>query len=131
MPDAKIELAISGPVANIVLSDPANRNAFDLRFVREFARAAIACAANDEVKVVVLRAKGDAFSVGGDIRHFVENRDHLREHVLEMASLFRRRRHLFAASYRRPQKGFRHYGDQPRPERAGSARTWHCFTRLR
>lgn len=88
MSDAKVRFAIEGPIANIVLADAANRNAFDLRFVQEFAHAAIACAANDAVKVIVLRAEGDAFSVGGDIRHFVENRGRLREHVLEMASLF-------------------------------------------
>src|ERR1700738_1472333 len=88
MADAKVELSISGPIATITLVDPANRNAVDLRFVQELARAAIACAANNEVKVIVLRAEGEAFCVGGDIRHFVDNREHLRAHVLEMASTF-------------------------------------------
>ena len=88
MADAKVELSISGPIATIMLADPANRNAVDLRFVQELARAAIACAANDDVKVIVLRAEGEAFCVGGDIRHFLDNREHLRAHVLEMASTF-------------------------------------------
>jgi len=88
MANAKVTLSISGPIATITLVDPGSRNAVDLRFVQELAQAAIVCAANDAVTVVLIRAEGDAFSVGGDIRHFIDNREHLRQHVLEMASTF-------------------------------------------
>lgn len=88
MNDQRISLSIKDGIARLVMTGAARRNAVDLQWCREFAEATIACAADESIKVVVLSAEGDFFSVGGDIDNFIANRAHLRPHVLEMASLF-------------------------------------------
>ncbi|WP_428248523.1 enoyl-CoA hydratase/isomerase family protein [Ferrovibrio sp.] len=84
----RINLSITDGIARLVMAGAARRNAVDLQWCREFSEAAIACAADDSIKLVVISAEGDFFSVGGDIDNFIANRTHLRPHVLEMASLF-------------------------------------------
>lgn len=88
MDHQRLELTVSGGVARIVLSCPERRNAIDLHFTRQFAAAAAACAADASVAVILLAARGDWFSVGGDLRDFVAHRDNVAAHVGEMATAF-------------------------------------------
>lgn len=88
MTEKRIDFSRKDGVARITLANPGRRNAVDLAWCKAFAEAAMACAADDGLKCILLAAEGDFFSVGGDIDDFIANRDHLRSHVLEMASLF-------------------------------------------
>jgi len=85
---ARIELARSGVLARIRFADPANRNAFNQGFCEDFARVALDVAAGPPPGAILIEAEGDAFSVGGDIAGFLEQRDRIERYVLELASLF-------------------------------------------
>lgn len=85
---ARIELTRRDGVARLRLAAPARRNAVDLEWCREFAAAATTCAADDSVRVVLIDAAGDWFSVGGDIDYFIAHREELRTTVYEMTALF-------------------------------------------
>ncbi|MGR8920678.1 MAG: enoyl-CoA hydratase/isomerase family protein, partial [Gammaproteobacteria bacterium] len=58
------------------------------QFATELAHAAIACECDESVRVVLLAANGDRFSVGGDLNEFLAKRAQLRAHVREMATQF-------------------------------------------
>lgn len=88
MTERRIEFTIADRVARIVLSNPARRNAIDGPCIRELAAAAAACEANPSLVAIVLSHQGDAFSVGGDLRDFMANRDRIGEHVGALADLF-------------------------------------------
>jgi 2-(1,2-epoxy-1,2-dihydrophenyl)acetyl-CoA isomerase len=88
MSGKRIDFSKANGIARICLTAPERRNAIDLDWCHAFSEAAIACASDDGLKCVLLSAEGDFFSVGGDIDGFLANRDHLRAHVLQMASLF-------------------------------------------
>lgn len=65
-----IHLALDGAVAELVLARPEARNAIDPEWV-DVLRARIGEVAGSEgVRVVLVRAEGPAFNVGGDLRHF-------------------------------------------------------------
>ncbi len=84
----KLKFGIEDGVARIVFADPANHNAVDLAFVREFQAAALTCEATPGVRCVLIAAEGSAFSVGGDLREFMAQRDRIREHIREMTVYF-------------------------------------------
>jgi len=88
MTGERIAFSIESGVARIVLANPANRNAIDAAFVHEFAAAASRCAAEPALRAIVLSARGDWFSAGGDLRAFLANRDNLGEHVRGLAGSF-------------------------------------------
>lgn len=71
--EPRIELAVDDGVATILLAGRGGANAMDLSFVRELdehtSRVA-ALAAAREIRVVVLRARGRHFCVGGDLADF-------------------------------------------------------------
>ena len=84
-------------VARITLANPAGRNVMDLHFCRQFGKAAIACETDPRVKVILIEAEGDVFSVGGDITEFVANADRVHPQVLDMATQI----HIGVAGLRR------------------------------
>lgn len=84
----KIEFTVADGIARIIIDDVPNHNVVGSQFARELAHAAVACEGNDAVRAVLLSAKGDKFSVGGDLNEFLRERDHLRGHVREMAHFF-------------------------------------------
>lgn len=88
MADKKIDFSIKDRIARIVIDDVANHNVIGSQFARELSEAAIACEGNKDIRVVLLTANGDEFSVGGDLNEFLAKRDSLREHVREMATFF-------------------------------------------
>lgn len=88
MPDPVIAFSVADGIARIVFDDAARHNVVGAQFTKELARAAIACECRDDVRVVLLTANGNEFSVGGDLHEFIRERDHLREHVREMATYF-------------------------------------------
>jgi 2-(1,2-epoxy-1,2-dihydrophenyl)acetyl-CoA isomerase len=86
MTGARIQLSVADGIARITFANPKAYNAMDLQFCQEFGKAAIACETNPAVKVIVLGAEGNVFSVGGDMNNFVANKDRIHEHVLDMAT---------------------------------------------
>ncbi|SNS27481.1 2-(1,2-epoxy-1,2-dihydrophenyl)acetyl-CoA isomerase [Sphingomonas laterariae] len=84
----RVTLEIAGGIARLSLANPARRNAIDLEFLEDFAAAALDIQSDASVRVILLRADGPVFSVGGDLADMVANRHRAERHVLEMASLF-------------------------------------------
>lgn len=62
-----VTLTVTDHVAWITLADVARRNSLNPVLVEQLAQACAEVAANDEARVVVLRAEGPVFSAGGDI----------------------------------------------------------------
>jgi 2-(1,2-epoxy-1,2-dihydrophenyl)acetyl-CoA isomerase len=82
-----IQVSESGGIGRIVLARPDKMNAIDLTTCEELAHAASSLA-KPEVKVVILTGLGRAFSVGGDIAHFVAKKATLEEEILAMTTPF-------------------------------------------
>jgi enoyl-CoA hydratase/carnithine racemase len=68
---ADIAVEREGEVAVIALNRPEKRNALSLQMMRELDGALAAIAEQPEVRVVVLRGEGPAFSAGHDLRELV------------------------------------------------------------
>lgn len=84
----RLKLETADGIARLTLANPERRNAIDLEFLRDFASAALDIQCDASVRVVVMRAEGPIFSVGGDLAEMVENRHRAERHVLEMAATF-------------------------------------------
>src|SRR5262245_52024748 len=65
-----ITCAVDGPVATVTLNRPETRNAMSNRMVKELLSCfnELRSEAYNDVRAVVLRAAGDVFCAGGDIR---------------------------------------------------------------
>jgi enoyl-CoA hydratase len=63
-----LELDVTGHVATLWLNRPEKRNALGRDLWRDLPRAAAAIAANEEVRVLVLAARGPHFTVGLDLK---------------------------------------------------------------
>lgn len=71
--EAEVRLEREGPLARIVLSHPARRNALTWAMYDQLAAACERLAADESVRVVVLRGDGgQAFAAGTDIRVFTD-----------------------------------------------------------
>jgi enoyl-CoA hydratase len=68
-----IEYRAEGPIGVITLNRPEKANAQTPQFVRDLHDAWMAAAADDEVRVVVVRANGRHFSSGHDLRMTAED----------------------------------------------------------
>ena len=97
MSDVRIRFSVEKGVARLTLANPAGYNVMDLQFCQELGKAAIACETNPDVKVILIEAEGDVFSMGGDIHSFVNNKDRVHAYVLDMATQI----HIGVAGLRR------------------------------
>ena len=88
MSDPRLELSIADGVARITFANARRRNAIDLAFVEAFAEATQTCAVDPSVRVVVIAAQGEMFSVGGDLADFLAHEDHVEAHIRRIATLF-------------------------------------------
>ncbi len=68
--DDPVLLQVDGPVGTVVLNRPQSLNAFDLDLGRGLGRLAADLPRRDDLRVVVLRGAGAAFSAGGDVAAF-------------------------------------------------------------
>jgi len=64
---AAVHLERNGAIAGIILDRPAVRNAFDDQLVRELAEAFAQAGEDDQVRCIVLSARGKAFCAGADL----------------------------------------------------------------
>ncbi len=97
MSEIRIKFAVADGVARITLANPAGYNVMDLPFCQQFGQAAIACETNPDIKVILIEAEGNVFSMGGDINSFLANKDRVHEHILNMATQI----HIGVAGLRR------------------------------
>lgn len=88
MDENRLEFTVEDGIGRITLACPARRNAIDLMFCQQFAEVTASCAADARVAVILIEARGDWFSVGGDLRDFIAHRDRVEAHVREMAAAF-------------------------------------------
>lgn len=68
----RVEYETTGPLAYISLNRPEKRNAQDQQMLEELNAAWEHAAADDAVKVIILRANGDHFSAGHDLKSEAE-----------------------------------------------------------
>ncbi len=68
----RVAIAADGPVATVVLDDPATRNALGYRMAGEVRAAFEQLAAAAAVRVVLLRGNGGHFSSGGNLNDALE-----------------------------------------------------------
>lgn len=66
--DAPVQLVIDGPVAEIVLNRPAQRNALNYPVLDGMLAALQQTAEDEEIKVVLIRSTGPAFCAGNDLK---------------------------------------------------------------
>ena len=67
-----LQYEVEGRLAYITLNRPAKRNALSADVVTELKQAFETAEADDEVKVIILRANGDVFCAGADIKYLQE-----------------------------------------------------------
>jgi 2-(1,2-epoxy-1,2-dihydrophenyl)acetyl-CoA isomerase len=84
----RIALSVADGIARLTLDNPAGRNAVDGPFVEQFAEAARRCAEDASIKIIVIAATGDYFSVGGDLGDFLAHESAIEMHVLRLAKVF-------------------------------------------
>jgi 2-(1,2-epoxy-1,2-dihydrophenyl)acetyl-CoA isomerase len=85
-PGAKVRCETSDGVGRISLDNPPF-NSLGLEALEEFADATSACAANNQLRVVLLTGSGDrAFCAGGDVRAFARVPDSVDRLTQEMAT---------------------------------------------
>jgi 2-(1,2-epoxy-1,2-dihydrophenyl)acetyl-CoA isomerase len=85
-----ITFAVAERVARITLANPARLNALDSVAIDALAAAAAACEHDPSLVAIVLAHQGDAFSVGGDLRAFLAERDRIGPRIAELAAVFHR-----------------------------------------
>lgn len=75
MTDDPILLARKGSIATLTLNRPASLNALDLAMMDALVGHAVALAADDSVRCVVIQGAGRHFMAGGDLRTFAAKLD--------------------------------------------------------
>src|ERR1700744_4551334 len=85
-----ISYSVENSVARLVLDNPEGRNVIGQQFVTEFAEYAGQCAQDDTVKVIVISARGDYFSVGGDLAEFLKHTSDIESYIRGLAETFHR-----------------------------------------
>lgn len=63
-----IHFTIERGIATLTMNRPENLNAINLEMLDEMLRAIFSCTNNRDVRVIILRGEGRAFSSGGDIK---------------------------------------------------------------
>ena len=73
-PCPRLKAYVDGPIARLVIDNPARRNAIDIAMWRAFPVVLEALAREPEVRVVVLNSASGPFSAGADISEFATER---------------------------------------------------------
>ena len=80
----KVELDVAGGVATITLASPSTRNAIDIPMAAGWADAVSQAARRDDVAVILVRADGPAWCVGGAIDAFRDIGDGMHAYMHEL-----------------------------------------------
>ena len=82
-----IEFDVADGVATITLDRPDAANALNARMAEELFEAAVQCETRDEVRAVLLTARGKLFCGGGDLGEMDEAGDGREAHLVRMATM--------------------------------------------
>lgn len=85
-PNAALECTVDNGVARLTLSQPDRGNPIDGDFCHAYNKLSIALSEREDVRAVLMTARGKAFSFGGDIGHFLKDREALPNTVKEWTS---------------------------------------------
>ncbi|WP_394274930.1 enoyl-CoA hydratase/isomerase family protein [Luteococcus sp.] len=80
----QVRVEVSGAVAQLVLCAPVSGNRVDVGFAQSLARAVEVVEADLSVRVLWLRAEGEHFSQGADVRAFHDRGDEVPNAVMEL-----------------------------------------------
>ena len=78
---------VDGAVATITLNRPERHNSLVPNLLREFLVAMDACESDDNARALVLRANGESFSTGGDLKGFLDNVESIEAYSSELVGL--------------------------------------------
>jgi enoyl-CoA hydratase len=67
-PDEFVRIVIDGAVGSLVLNRPEKLNAMNLKTLEQFSSGLADLTANEEVRVIIIRGEGRAFSTGYDLQ---------------------------------------------------------------
>ncbi|MEV6900320.1 enoyl-CoA hydratase/isomerase family protein [Amycolatopsis sp. NPDC051372] len=87
MPDNEVRLERDGGVAELVLAAPQRANALDLHLGRQLEETSARLAASPSVRVVLIRAEGPHFCVGGDVHAFAAHGGDISAYVGQVAEV--------------------------------------------
>jgi 2-(1,2-epoxy-1,2-dihydrophenyl)acetyl-CoA isomerase len=82
--EEKVKLAVAGGVATVTLAKVKARNSIDIPFSIEICARLLEAAGRDDVGVILVRADGPAWCVGGAIDAFLEVGDGMHAYMLEL-----------------------------------------------
>lgn len=83
-----VELTVADGIAQIALTRADARNAVSPAWVLALADAVTRCEGRDDIRVILIRAEGPAFSVGGDLDHFAATIEQLPAQLEQMISRY-------------------------------------------
>ena len=72
---SKVEVEIDGKIARIYLNRPSVLNAIDIELPSLLSNAVKEAGDNDDVHVIILSGRGDAFCAGYDLKAFAQEKD--------------------------------------------------------
>ena len=78
---------VEGAIATITLNRPERHNSLVPEFLDQFLGAMDTCEADTSAGVLVLRANGESFSTGGDLRGFLDNVNRIEAYSNELVGL--------------------------------------------
>ena len=81
-----LEFDVRDGVAHVTLNRPEAGNAINLELSQELLRAVLRCNEDPEVRAVLISGAGDMFCVGGDLKSFSEQGEHLPHHLKEVTT---------------------------------------------
>ncbi len=82
-----VQIRIDGAVATVTLNRPERHNSLVPAILREFGNAIASCEEEPGAGVLVVRAAGQSFSTGGDLRGFREHAADIAEYAHELVGL--------------------------------------------
>ena len=83
---ATLGFDVRDSVAHITLDRPEANNALNIEMAQELLRAVLRCDEEPSVRAVLIIGAGRMFCVGGDLKSFVEQGEHLPQHLKEVTT---------------------------------------------
>jgi 2-(1,2-epoxy-1,2-dihydrophenyl)acetyl-CoA isomerase len=83
---ATLEFDVNEGVAHITLNRPEAANALNRELAQELMHAVLRCDEEPAVRAVLISGKGPTFCVGGDLKSFAEQGEHLPHHLKEVTT---------------------------------------------
>ncbi len=81
-----LEFNVRDGVAHVTLNRPEAGNALNLELGQELLRAVLRCDEDPEVRAVLISGAGGMFCVGGDLKSFSDQGEHLPHHLKEVTT---------------------------------------------